>query len=326
MNSQSEVKLIVEEAFAAVSIGTTLAMLVMVDGEVVAECYGPDTTPETTLISWSMAKSFTHAILGCLVDDGLLDVSAPAKVARWANDERSAITVQQLLNMRSGLLFNEDYVDASVSHCIEMLFGSGAEDVATYAADLPLEHSPGSVWSYASGSTNILCRIAGDLIGGGPDGVRSYVFDRLLSPLGMSRSTMRFDAAGTFIGSSFLYATAREFASFGELYRNGGRVGTRQVLPSSWIRYATIPTEVPDTPIVRARHTDPDQEIHGYGAHWWLWPQYQAFGAHGYEGQRILVVPARGLTIVRLGKTVAADRCAMESYLERIVDAFPTFR
>jgi CubicO group peptidase (beta-lactamase class C family) len=297
---------------ADASIGQTLAFVVVVDGQIVAEDYGHGTTADTTLISWSMAKSFTHAILGCLAGDGLLDVGAPARVDAWADDERCEITVQQLLNMRSGLLFNEDYVDATTSHCIDMLFGDGAGDVAGYAAALPLQHRPGSVWSYASGTTNILCRIAGDMIGGGPEGFRDYARRRLLVPLGMESATLRFDAAGTFIGSSFLYATAREFAAFGELYRNEGRVNGDQILPELWTRHAVVPTEVPSS------------ETHGYGAHWWLWPEIDGFAAHGYEGQRILVVPSLGATIVRLGKTVEADRVAMERYLWRIIEALST--
>ena len=108
----------------------TLAEVVVHRGEVVHELYGPGTEPATTLISWSTAKSVTHALAGIAVRDGLLDLDAPAPVPEWASYARRTITLRHLLNMRSGLRFVEDYVDDSISHCIDMLFGSGKDDVA----------------------------------------------------------------------------------------------------------------------------------------------------------------------------------------------------
>lgn len=311
MEVANEVSIIVDEAFADSTIGQTFAMLVLVDGQPVAEHYGREINAATTLISWSMAKSVTHALVGLLVGDGLLSIEDPAPIAQWQSDDRRSITVAHLLNMKSGLMFNEDYVDASVSHCIEMLFGAGQHDVAGYACALPLEHEPGTCFNYSSGTTNIVCSIARDLVGGGEHGMRTYLSERLFGPLGMTSTVPRFDRAGTFIGSSFLYATAREFAAFGELYRNDGVVTGARILPEGWVRHATTPTPVPET------------EEHGYGAHWWLWPEYGGFGAHGYEGQRIIVIPGRRLTIVRLGKSPEARRLNMHTYLRRVVEAVP---
>ena len=165
--------------------GHTLALAVMQAGEVVFERYGtqPDTafgpggpvTADTTLISWSMAKSITHAAVGVLVGNGLLDPAAPAAVPSWAGTPKGEITLQQLLEMRSGLRFVEDYVDGSVSHVIEMLFGEGKDDVAGFAAAQPLDHRPGEVWNYSSGTTNIVARIAGDVVGGGREGMEAFL-------------------------------------------------------------------------------------------------------------------------------------------------------
>jgi CubicO group peptidase (beta-lactamase class C family) len=308
----SSVRTVVAELAADDSLGLTLAVLVLQDGVPIAEHYGSGVNETTTLISWSMAKSVVHSVFGMLVADGLIQPDSPAPVNEWQSDSRRHITIQQLFNMRSGLLFNEDYVDAAASHCIEMLFGEGQHDTAAYAASLPLVHPPGEVFNYSSGTTNILSRIANDLIGGGEEGMRAFLGDRLFGPLGMTTASPRFDRAGTFIGSSFLYASPKDFASFGELYRLGGVAKGVQVLPSEWVRHGTEPTPVPQS------------EAHGYGAHWWLWPEYRGFAAHGYEGQRILVVPERALTIVRLGKTAEAQGPAMESYLRRIVELVPT--
>jgi CubicO group peptidase (beta-lactamase class C family) len=301
--------------------GRTLALVVMQSGEVVFERYGtqPDTafgpggavTADTTLISWSMAKSITHAAVGLLVGDGLLDPAAPAPVPSWAGTEKAEITLQQLLEMRSGLRFVEDYVDGGVSHVIEMLFGGGKDDVAGFAAALPLDHQPGTVWSYSSGTTNIIARIVGDVVGGGAEGMETFLRDRLFGPVGMHSAVPKFDHAGTFIGSSFVYATARDFARFGELYRNDGVAsdGTR-VLPVGWAEHARTWASY-----------DSEFDYH-YGAQWWGWPEFPgSFACHGYEGQYTLVVPDRELVVVHLGKWPEAVRAPLRPLLSRIVTA-----
>lgn len=290
-------------------LGLTLAALVVQDGTVIAERYGPTAGPDTTLISWSMAKSVTHALIGLLVLDGRLNVNDPAPIAEWQGDDRQHITIQQLLWMRSGLLFNEDYIDAGTSHCIEMLFGAGQADVAGYACSLPLAYAPGSFWSYSSGTTNILCRIARDIIGDGEAGMRAYLQDRLFGPLGMSSADPRFDAAGTFIGSSFLYATARDFARFGLLYLDDGVVDGVRILPEGWVDHGRAPTEVPAT------------ETYGYGSQWWLWPYDRSMACQGYECQRIVVLPDRRSVVVRLGKTPADLAPNVDALLRKVIDS-----
>jgi CubicO group peptidase (beta-lactamase class C family) len=302
-------------------LGLTLAVMCVHGGEVVAEAYGPDTTADTPLISWSMAKSVTHALLGIAIREGRIDpdLDQPAAVAAWQTDDvdpRRAVTIRHLLTMTSGLRFVEDYVDAGVSHCLDMLFGEGQADVAGYAAALPLDHEPGTFWSYSSGTTNILSRIIGDAVGGGARGMEAFMRDELFGPLGMISADPQFDDAGTFIGSSFLYATTRDYARFGELYLAGGR----DILPEGWVDLAATPV-----PIV------PPDELAGYGAHWWLWRDGYfgdefpgTFAAHGYEGQYIVVAPDRDLVMVRLGKTPAELRPALLPVLREIVAAFPS--
>jgi CubicO group peptidase (beta-lactamase class C family) len=307
---------VIARAFAQPpELGETLAIVVVRGGEVVAEQYGPETGPDTTLISWSMAKSITHALVGLLVRDGKLDVAAPAPVPRWqgVDDPRAAITLDHLLHMRSGLGFVEDYVDDEVSDVIEMLFGSGADDVAAYAETCSLAHEPGAVWNYSSGTTNIISALAGRAIGGGETGMRSYLERELFAPIGMTSAIPRFDAAGTFIGSSYVYATAGDFARFGELYLHDGVWNGTRLLPEGWVddaRTATFPPAPPDWP-------------HGYGAHWWLWDDdLGTFGAHGYEGQYTLVVPSLDLVVVRLGKSPTDLQPAVKADLHRLIESF----
>ncbi len=313
------------------SEGVTLAFVLQQGGEVVAERYGVlpanDFGPEqvldaeSTLISWSMAKSITHAAVGILVADGELDPAAPAAVPEWAGTEKEGITLLQLLEMRPGLRFVEDYVDGDVSNCIEMLFGGADPSFAAYAARQPLEHRPGTVWNYSSGTTNIVARIVGDAVHGSSGGsaderrasMERFLDERLFGPAEMTSAIPKFDDAGTFVGSSYVYATARDFARFGELYRHDGVAdlgrGPR-VLPEGWTDHAR--TQVA---------TDPETGL-GYGRHWWLWPQFPgSLACHGYEGQFTVVVPDRELVLVHLGKTDIEVQPALRRRLADMIAA-----
>ena len=300
--------------------GVSLALVVMQSGEFVYERYGhqPDTifgpggpvNADTTLVSWSMAKSITHAAVGILVGEGLLALDAPAPIPEWRGTPKAAITLQHLLNMRPGLEFVEDYVDDSVSHCLEMLYGSGKDDMAAYAAGLPLIHEPGAFWNYSSGTTNIISRIVGDVLPrmGREGRTEAFLRDRIFTPAGMHSAIPKFDPAGTFVGSSYVYATARDFARFGELYRNDGVADGARVLPAGWAAHAATFTA-----------HDPDTGF-DYGAQWWMWPDFAgSLACHGYEGQYTVVLPDRELVVVHLGKVPSAQRNIVD---ERLRDIF----
>ena len=304
--------------------GVTLATLVVHRGAVVAEQYGPDTDRDTTLISWSMAKSMTQAIIGMLVLDGRIDIDAPVDVAEFAGTDKASITMRDLLAMKSGLEFVEDYVDDSISHCLDMLFGAGRSDHAAYAANQRLLHPPGRVWNYSSGTTNILSRAAAkawiDRHASVADGAaaieastRAFLHDRLFGPLGMSSAVPKFDQAGTFVGSSYVDATARDFARFGLLYLRDGVWDGQRLLPQGWADFARTEVAV-----------DPDPPHFGYGAHWWIWrDEGGSVAAHGYEGQYIIVLPERDLVVVHLGKIPADVRGPLLAKLHRLIRAFP---
>jgi CubicO group peptidase (beta-lactamase class C family) len=242
--------------------GVSLALVVQHDGDVVVERYGEQPAnafeparridADSPLISWSMAKSITHAAVGVLVADGRVDLRSPAAVPEWAGTVKEAITLLDLLEMRSGLHFVEDYVDGTTSNCLEMLFGESGPSHAAYAA-------------------------------------------------------------GDFVGSSFVHATARDFARFGELYRHDGVTDLgrgRRVLPAGWLDHARTQVAV-----------DPETGF-GYGRHWWLWPQFPgSLACHGYEGQYTLVIPDHRLVMVHLGKTGVEVAPALVARLDRIARA-----
>jgi CubicO group peptidase (beta-lactamase class C family) len=298
--------------------GTTYAALIVRGGDIVAERYGNELphfdgpgTPvqaETPLLSWSIAKSVTHAAVGVLVGEGKLTLEDPVTVAEWseADDPRRAITLEDLLTMRDGLDYLEDYVDGQTSNVIDMLFGAGQDDVAHYAASRPLKHAPGTVYNYSSGTSNIVARIVGDQV----DDIEAFLRDRVFEPIGMHSATPKLDARGTFIGSSYVYATARDWIKFAQCYQHDGVIGGQRVLPKGWAEHGTRP-----------RSLDPDNGRQ-YGAHWWGFnDDLGTFYASGYAGQRLLVCPPRDLVIARFGQSSADQYDALMDWCARIIDA-----
>jgi CubicO group peptidase (beta-lactamase class C family) len=294
-------------------LGETHAFLAVQGGRIVAERNWRGFGPASTHPSWSQAKSVTQALIGILVREGKIDIHAPADVPEWqaADDPRRAITLDQLLRMSSGLCFSEDYVDAGISDVIEMLFGSGKDDVGGFAAKFPLSHAPDTVWSYASGTTNIVARCAARALGASGDAFRDFMFRELFAPIGMTSATPKFDAAGTFIGSSFCFCTTRDFARFGLLYLRGGVWDGRRILPEGWVDYARTPTPVPEA------------EGMGYGAHWWLGMAGPgSFSANGYEGQYTVMVPELDLILVRNGKSPLEQKDNVILWMREVADCF----
>jgi CubicO group peptidase (beta-lactamase class C family) len=294
---------VVDEVFTdEARYGITYAVAVVQGGRLLLERHGgalphfdrpPEPVePSTPLLSWSMAKSVLHAAVGVLVGEGRLNLDVAPGVPGW-DDERSAITLDQLLQMRDGLRWAEDYVDAGVSDVIEMLFGAGKDDVAAYAEARPLAHEPGTVFNYSSGTSNVVAAVVGRVVGAG-EPVRRFLLERVLHPIGMRSADPRLDAAGTFVGSSFVYATAQDWARFGLLYlRDGVWDGERQ-LPEGWVDHGRT-----------VRSVDPE-DGGLYGAHWWidqLDTDRGTFRASGYEGQMVAVCPALDAIVVRLGHT-----------------------
>jgi CubicO group peptidase (beta-lactamase class C family) len=307
---------LVHEAFGAKvtpSLGETHALLVVQNGRVTFERYGEGFDATSTHHSWSKAKSITQALIGLLVKDGKLDIKAPANVPEWRNDARAEITLDQLLRMSSGLKFIEDYAPGGgPSDVIAMLFNEGKDDVAAYAAALPLEHKPGTFWSYASGTSNIVSRIASRTLNAYGDAFKQFMATRLFRPLGIQSAIPRFDKAGVFIGSSYCFMSARDFARFGLLYLRGGLWDGQRILPEGWVDYARTPT-----------YQQPGASDLGYGAHWWLGLAGPgSFSANGYDGQYTLIVPQRDLIIVRHGVTPLNLKENLKAWMSRLAAAF----
>lgn len=294
----------------------TRAVVVVQDGVIIGERYAPGITAATPLNGWSMAKSVMGALIGTLVGDGKLRLEDKRLLPQWSapGDPRGEIALEDLLRMRSGLKFSEVYADP-LSDVTRMLFDR--PDAAGFAASRPLAARPGTVWKYSSGTTNILSLIARRAVGeqAYPSWPRRALFD----PLGMTSAVFEPDAAGTFVGSSFLFATARDWARFGLLYAKGGR----GLLPEGWVRFAATPTP-----------QAPDGQ---YGAHWWLKLSKElggatpaaaklppdAFHALGHEGQCLTIIPSRRLVVVRLGLSIDITAWDHAAFLAELLDALP---
>ena len=320
----------VDDLFAMEDIGQTQALVVMHEGEVVAERYAPDFDADMRFSGWSMSKSVTAVLVGMMVADGRLRLDDAASVPRWQRpgDPRSAITLRHLLQMRSGLHHQEGGDPPYRSDDVRLLFLDGRDDTAGWAQAQSLEFEPGETFAYSTATTAILSDIATDVIA--PDApaderqatMAQFVRDRLAVPLGMESLVGEYDASGTLMGASHFWATARDWARFGDFLRNYGSVAGAQIVPRGWIEFMRRPS--PAAPDYGAqlwlnRPSESERSIVFGGAH-----GESIFAAVGHLGQYVIVDPQRRLTIARLGNTPSEDRARLVEELGDIVALYPS--
>lgn len=300
----------------------TRAVVVMWRGQVIAERYAPGFTADTPLPGWSMTKTVTAALVGMLVAQHKLSPDASALLPEWrgSGDPRAAITLDELLRMTSGLQFNEDY-DDPLSDVAVMLFTQ--PDTARFASSKPLAVKPGTQWYYSSGTSAIVARVMRVAMASTEDDYLAFPRRALFAPLGMRSAVFEPDASGTLGSASFMYASARDWARFGQFLLQDGVWNGQRLLPEGWVRYLT-----------RATPLSPHEE---FGAHLWVkvpepfndtGPDARAlpadaFHAVGHEGQFVSVVPSRQLVVVRLGLSRPESAWNHERFLARVLDAVP---
>lgn len=316
------------------ALGETRQVVIIQGGRLVYEQYAAGYGSDMRLISWSMAKSVTQALVGAAVLQGLIDIDKPMGNPRWAPDDpRAHIPWRNWLQMTDGLRYFEIGAPMERSDAAKKLFGPGRLDVARYCAGLPLVHTPGTVWNYDSCGFVLLTDALTRAVVAHPaaPGARraamlQWMRSSLFDVIGMQVQP-EFDATGLYYGSSMIYGTARDFARLGLLYLRDGVWNGRRVLPEGWVDFARTPA--------------PGTNADIYGAGWWLNPQQgqgrplpvlidtgprrDAFRAQGFEGQVIMDIPSKDLVIVRLGLTPDADRgwAAVGDWLGRVARAFP---
>ena len=278
----------------------TKAVVVMHEGRIVAERYAPGYGPDTPMLSWSVAKSVVNALVGILVRQGRLSIAGPAPVPEWRDpsDPRHAITIEHLMRMNSGLALDE--TNNGFDPSSRMLITQA--DMAGFAAAAALRVPPGTRYHYSSPSTLLLSRIIRDAVGGGPRELIAFAERELFRPVGMRRVTLEFDGAGTPVGSSYAYATARDWARFGQLYADDGVAGGRRILPEGWVDYSATPTPGAPDGYGAGFFTDRGESEYGRLRVKGGMPP-DSFFASGTQGQRIVISPARRLVVVRLGRS-----------------------
>ena len=288
------------------------AIVVLSKGRFVAERYARGFDLTTPQLGWSMTKTVTAALIGLLVEDGRLALDQTAGLAQ---DARSRITIANLLSMTSGLKFNESY--GAVSDVTRMLYLQ--PDMAAFVRAMPLEHPPGEVWNYSSGTAVLVARIFQDAVGA--DAI-SYVRTRLFAPLGMDSAIMETDERGTLVGSSYMFATPRDWARFGQLLAQDGVWEGREILPRGYVALmaAAVTASGGDygggmvwrriTHTTATTASDPAQDL----------PE-DTFWMSGHDGQFAAIIPSRQLVVVRMGLTPEREHFRPEPLVRAVLDA-----
>ncbi|MDN3275729.1 serine hydrolase [Frankia sp. RB7] len=283
----------------------TRAIVVMKAGRVIAERYADGVGPETQLLGFSMTKSVMSALTGILVRQGKLKLDGPAPIAAWQNpdDPRHAITVDQLLRHTAGIALGsslEAWIGSALEPVNTMKFVE--DDMAAYAASMPLATAPGKVWNYHDGNFLMLAHLIRNAAGGKPEDALAFARRELFAPLGMNHVTLQLDGAGTIEGSSEMLASARDWARFGQLYLDDGVAGGKRILPEGWVNYSATATPNAWVGIGAGFWTNQGDS---FGAKFRIkhgWPR-DAFFAKGTIGQYTIVIPSERLVIVRLGRS-----------------------
>jgi CubicO group peptidase (beta-lactamase class C family) len=285
----------------------TRSVLVIYKDKIIAEKYADGFDKNSKILGWSMTKSLTATYFGILEKQGKLDIMKPAPIAEWAKDERKKITINDLLHMNSGLEWEEDY--GKISDVTKMLFI--AEDMTQPQIDKPLVGKPNQTWNYSSGTTNLLSGILRKQFKT-HQAYLDFWYSSLIDKIGMHSMVVETDMAGNFVGSSYSWATTRDWAKFGLLYLHKGNWNGEQLFDESWSNYVATPTN----------------DSNGkYGAHFWLnangdFPDVPRdfYRCSGYQGQMVAIFPSHDLVIVRMGLSEEFDFNGLLSEVVRSIE------
>ncbi|QDO95438.1 serine hydrolase [Formosa sediminum] len=285
----------------------TRAVLVVYKDHIIAEQYADGFNKDTKILGWSMTKSITSAIVGILEKQGRVSRNQSHLFKAWENDKRATITLNNLLQMNSGLAWEEDY--NNISDVTKMLFLR--EDMPKIPLEKPLEGTPNKNWSYSSGTTNLISGFIRNQFKTNQDYL-DFWYAALIDKIGMHSMTLETDLKGHFVGSSYGWATARDWSKFGLLYLHNGLWNGEQILTKDWVEYTKTPTPTSNGI---------------YGAQFWLnaggrYPHVpkDLFSCNGYQGQQISIIPSKDIVIVRFG-LVEDPKFSFNTFLSEILSA-----
>jgi CubicO group peptidase (beta-lactamase class C family) len=281
----------------------TRSVLVIYKDKIIAEKYDTGFTKESKQLGWSMTKSITSTIVGILQCERKMYVTSNNLFDEWKNDDRKNITIHNLLQMNSGLEWEENY--NTISDVSKMLFLE--EDMSKSQINKPLVGSPNQTWNYSSGTTNLISGLIRNKFNSHQEYL-DYWYSALIDKIGMNSMVIETDMSGNFIGSSYGWATARDWAKLGLLYLHNGEWNGEHLFDKDWVNYATTPTLGSDGT---------------YGAQIWLNAENRypdapknMYSFNGYKGQNVFILPNENLVIVRTGLTKNAD---MNTLLKGII-------
>ena len=287
------------------SINQTRVALVIYKGHIIAERYANNFDKNSKILGWSMTKSITGTLFGILEHQGKIDVQAKAPIDEWKNDERKEITIHNLLQMNSGLEWNEDY--NSISDATKMLFLE--RKMPQVQIEKSLIGKPNETWNYSSGTTNLLSGILREQFKTHQEYL-DFWYTALVDKIGMNSMIIEADLDGNYVGSSYAWATPRDWAKLGQLYLQNGSWRGEQLFTKDWVDYATTPTPTSNGT---------------YGAQIWLNAgKYHPdapksmYSFNGYQGQNVFILPDQELVIVRMGLTKNAN---LNTFLKNILTA-----
>jgi len=302
-------KSVVDKSFDAKneSLKRTRAVLVIYKDQIIAEKYAEGFDKNSKMLGWSMTKSITSAIIGILEKQGKVSRGQSNLFEDWKNDERSKITLNNLLQMNSGLEWVEDY--NTMSDVTKMLFLE--KDMTRTQLNKPLVGEPGNSWNYSSGTTNLLSGFIRSQF----ESHQQYLdfwYKELIDKIGMNSMLIETDLSGNYVGSSYGWATTRDWAKFGLLYLHNGIWNEEQILSEDWVDYSVTAT---------------NNSNNGYGAQFWLnkggrYPSApkDMFSCNGYQGQRVFIIPSKDMVIVRMGLTENSN-FDFDSFLKGILNS-----
>ncbi|MFT4697486.1 MAG: CubicO group peptidase (beta-lactamase class C family) [Flavobacteriaceae bacterium] len=280
----------VHEAFVdkEEEIQKTRSVLVVYKDQIIAEEYADDFNKESVMLGWSMTKSITSAVLGVLEKQEKVQLEQTNLFPEWKDDERASVSLKNLLNMNSGLAWEEDY--SIICDVTRMLFLT--PDMSEIQKAKLLEGESNNSWNYSSGTTNLLSGFIRDQFNSQQEYL-DFWYQELIDKIGMHSMILETDFTGNYVGSSYGWATTRDWAKFGLLYLHEGNWAGEQIINKSWVDFTKEPTQGSDGV---------------YGGHFWLnagekFPDVpkDMYSCNGFQGQYVFIIPSKDLVVVRTG-------------------------
>ena len=286
----------------------TRSVVILHKDHLILEKYADGYTKDSKILGWSMTKSITATFFGILQHQGKININNPAPIQEWATDKRAKITLNNLIQMNSGLEWEEQY--DRICDATKMLFNS--KDMGQVQLDKLLFGKPNQSWNYSSGTTNLLSKILRNHFKTHQEYL-DFWYSSLIDKIGMYSMVVETDMTGNYVGSSYAWATSRDWAKFGLLYLHNGNWFGEQLFDPSWSKYVSTPTATSEG---------------RYGGHFWLNASGKyadaprdLYYASGFQGQKIFIIPSKDLVIVRMGLT-DDENFDFNGFLKEVLGSF----